>query len=51
MPHGAPRRAKGHYGGVMGCAFAPDGGTLASADNEGSARLWDPASGECRAVL
>ena len=32
-------------------AVAPDGGWLATASDDGTARIWDPASGQERAVL
>ena len=32
-------------------AIAPDGTWLASGGEDGSVRIWDPATGEQRAVL
>ncbi|CAO5258226.1 WD40 repeat domain-containing protein [Frankia sp. AgKG'84/4] len=39
------RRPGGHLGQVGALAFAPDGRTLASGDEEGDIRLWDTDSG------
>ena len=42
---GEPRVLRGHEGGVLSIAFAPDGRTLASVSEEGTIRLWDLAQG------
>src|SRR5262249_46002515 len=36
----------GHSGTVRGLAFAPDGRTLASASEDGTARMWDVTEGK-----
>ncbi|KAL8284638.1 hypothetical protein RB600_009181 [Gaeumannomyces tritici] len=42
---------EGHSGGVNSVAFAHDGKTLASASSDNTIKLWDTATGGCRATL
>jgi WD40 repeat protein len=41
----------GHKGPVVALAYSPDGRTLASASADGTARLWDLATGKLTATL
>ena len=41
----------GHRGLVVALAYSPDGRTLASASADGTARLWDLATGKLTATL
>ena len=52
LPGPALRRTlRGQVGQVRAVAIAPDGSWLASGDADGSVRIWDPATGQLRAVL
>jgi WD40 repeat protein len=42
---------RGHAGGISDVAFGPDGATVLTASDDGSARLWRAATGEQLAVL
>lgn len=51
LPDPALRRVlTGHAGSVLALVIAPDGG-LATAGEDGTARIWDLASGTCRLTL
>jgi WD40 repeat protein len=41
----------GHAGTVGRVAFSPKGALLAAASDDGTARIWAPATGATRAVL
>jgi WD40 repeat protein len=47
-----PRKVlEGHTGDLRTVCFSRDGKTLASGAEDGTIRLWDPATGRQRAVL
>jgi WD40 repeat protein len=41
----------GHAEAVYGVAFSPDGRLLATASMDNTAKLWDPAAGDCLGTL
>lgn len=45
------RSLKGHTNKVFAAVFSPDSRTLATGSADGTARLWDAATGEPRSVL
>ena len=49
--HAELRSFVGHMDEVFSVAFSPDGKTLATASKDGTARLWDVATGNVRHVL
>lgn len=50
-PEAAVIELTGHSGLVVALAYSPDGRTLASASADGTARLWDLATGKLTATL
>jgi WD40 repeat protein len=44
-------RWRGHTDEIFAIAFSPDGGRVVSASNDQTVRVWEVATGECRAVL
>ncbi|MFM8270979.1 MAG: WD40 repeat domain-containing protein, partial [Gemmata sp.] len=47
----APTELIGHEGPIWALATSPDGETLASASSDGTVRLWDTATGNCKSVM
>ena len=47
----AIRVLQGHTSSVYGVAFSPDGSLLATASTDGTARIWDLATGATRTTL
>jgi hypothetical protein len=41
---------KGHFGGMYGYAFSPDGTRLVTGNEDGTARVWDAASGTLQVI-
>src|SRR5437588_3227871 len=47
----APVKVEGHTDNVYSLCFSPDGKLLASASGDGTARLWDVATGKQKREL
>ncbi|MEM9892468.1 MAG: NB-ARC domain-containing protein, partial [Actinomycetota bacterium] len=45
------RVLEGHAGGVLSVGWSPDGTRLASASDDGTLRVWDPATGDTTIIL
>lgn len=45
------RETSGHEGEALACSYTPDHTYLLSAGWDGTLRIWEPASGNCAAVL
>ena len=50
-PSHLDRTLTGHTGSVCGVAFSPDGRLLATTSDDATARVWDPATGDCLRTL
>ena len=51
LPSHLARTLTGHTWWVFGAAFSPDGRLLVTASADNTARLWDPATGDCLRTL
>ena len=49
--HAEVRTFAGHADEVFGVAFSPDGQSLATCSKDGTVRIWNAATGDCRHVL
>jgi hypothetical protein len=51
LPSRLARTLAGHTSAIAGVAFSPDGRLLATASSDRTARVWDPATGDCLRTL